>query len=323
MCTSAPKLAAVVVVGARRDRAQRCVDALCGQSAAGEMEIVVVDTAAADSPELRMSGPSIHLLVPMPRDTTWGEARYQGFLRSRAPIVAFIEDHCFAEEHWARTLIDVYKSGEWAAVGYGQKNANPKTHVSRVSMLLDYGPWQLPTTSRRTELLPGNNVSYRRDDIAPFGNELKSLLEIDYNLQTEMRRRNKSLYVAAEAVAAHQNFEYLRGACNANFAYARVLASNRARINAWSIPLRLFYACGTPLVSPPIRLHRLIKSFAFSPTSAERSISLSKTLPMLLITFAWSAIGEALGYLLGEGRAGRDLFYWEVEAKRTKDVDAV
>jgi hypothetical protein len=41
-----------------------------------------------------------------------------------------------------------------------------------------------------------------------------------------------------------------------------------------------------------------------------------KGLPVYFITHAWSSIGEALGYVFGEGTAERDLNRWEIAYER-------
>lgn len=315
------KLSAIVLVGSQRSRAQRSVDALNLQTVSKEMEVIIVDTRSERFSQLNMSGEAKHIYLCMPETTTWGEGRYEGILNASAPIVAFIEDHCFADHNWAESLIKAYKN-PWASVGYGFRNANPRSYLSRVGMFLDYGLWELPTTSRKVKILPGNNVSYHRETILQFGGRLQQLLEIDFNLQMNLLKNNKLLYTAADAKVSHQNFEYLSGGIFANFSYARVLAFNRAQINSWSFFKRLIYACGTPFVSPPIRLLRLIKSFHFNPDKKKQVINLIKSLPVLVITFICTGIGEAIGYIAGEGQSRAKLFFWEVEAQRLKHPDA-
>ena len=44
--------------------------------------------------------------------------------------------------------------------------------------------------------------------------------------------------------------------------------------------------------------------------------SVLKGLPVYFITHAWSALGEAIGYVFGEGTSERDLNRWEIAFER-------
>lgn len=246
-----------------------------------------------------------------------GSCRFEAMLHATAPVVAFIEDHCFAGPRWAEALIEAFQDGH-VSVGYGFENANPQTLMSRVGMMLDYGFWQLPTQSRRVKQLPGNNVAYRRAAIEDFGTELRDLLEVDYNLHERLLAKGHSLFMAANAEASHQNIEHLPATMAANFAYARILAFHRHRRNGWSPMRRLVYTVGTPMVSTPVRLARLLGSFRFRADARDALWTCFQSLPLLLLLFAWASIGEALGYSIGVGRAKEDFFYWELEAERTR-----
>jgi len=316
-----PLLSAVIVVGSRRQRAQSAVDAISAQSIAARMEIVVVDTTDPNvHADLIVAGPARAVHLRVPHGTPWGQCRSEGFHRCAAPIVAFIEDHCFAGRGWAQAVVTAFEGGH-AAVGYGFVNANPRSFPSRIGMLVDYGTWQLPNVSRITTRLPGNNVAYRRDALRGFGASLGGLLETDYNLHHALTGQGETLFVAADAVAAHQNFERLLDAIASNFCSARLLATRRRERERWSVAKRLVYVVGTPLVSTPVRLGRLFESRRSRPDSSEATWFCVRSIPAISLVFWMASIGEALGYWLGAGSAHRQLFHWEVEAERTRGTD--
>jgi hypothetical protein len=317
-----PLLCVIIVVGSLRCRGQRAVDAIRAQSIAERLELVVIDTAdPLVHPDLVLTGVARLVQIRVPEGTLWGVCRSQALQHATAPVVAFIEDHCFASPRWAEMLIEAFHHGH-ASVGYGFQNANPQTRTSRVGMLLDYGAWQLPTRSRVAERLPGNNVAYRKAAIDVFGPELSDLLEADYILQERLLAQGHSLYVAANAEVSHQNFDHLPATMAANFAYARLLAFHRYRSSHWSPLRRLVYTVGTPMVSAPMRLARLLGSFRFRADARHALWNCLQALPQILLLFAWASVGEALGYSIGVGRAREDLFHWEVEAERCRRSNA-
>jgi hypothetical protein len=317
-----PELSAVVVVGTRRRRAQAAIDALVAQTIADRMELVVVDTTdPIRHPDLVVPEAVRTVYLRFSAELGWGKCRHHGLKHATSPLVAFIEDHCFASPGWAAAIVEGFRAGH-AAVGYGFANANPRSTLSRVGMLVDYGPWLVPAESRTVSALPGNNVAYRKDRVEVFGDALGELLETDYNLHQALTSRGETLFTAADAVASHQNFERVGKTIGANFAYARLLASHRRTRERWGSLKRLVYTLGTPVVSTPVRLGRLFASLRFRPDPGQAFLLCLKSLPHLVVVFEVVSFGEALGYWSGAGSASARLFHWEVEVERLEGGDA-
>src|SRR5579863_8010086 len=98
-----------MVVGACRGRAQHALERLCAQKPIEALEIVVVDVAAEGVAELSTpSGAPVTIIAARGLER-WGAARRLGLERSSAPVVAFIEEHCFTEPGWAAALIDAHE----------------------------------------------------------------------------------------------------------------------------------------------------------------------------------------------------------------------
>src|SRR6185295_10339436 len=95
------KISAALVAGPCRSRAQRVIDSLCSQTAVDSMEIIVVDLAPLSTPRLRVNAQPPVVYLSRPDVKRWGRARTEVVKTARAPIVAFIEDHCFPSRTWA------------------------------------------------------------------------------------------------------------------------------------------------------------------------------------------------------------------------------
>jgi hypothetical protein len=306
------ELSAVVVVGPCRRRAQRVVDALCGQTAINRMEVIVVDLAEASIPSLETPKQVSVKYIRRPDLDLWSKARCVGLREASAPIVTFTEDHCFPARDWAAALMEAHRQ-PWAAVGYAFTNANPRTYWSRASMVNDYGFWLHPAAPGPMTLMPGNNISYKRDVLLQYGDQLETLLTPDFNLQQIFLREGKPMCIEPAARSAHQNFDQLLPLMHANYAYARLLAARRVSAQGWTGGRRLFQAILTPIVAPILGSLRLLKSLR---GREELIPPVLAGLPVYFITHAWSAIGEALGYVFGEGTSERDLNRWEIEFER-------
>ena len=96
-----------------------------------------------------------------------------------------------------------------------------------------------------------------------------------------------------------------------------MLAANRISSHNWGFFKQAVYIVGTPIGSPFIRLFRIVKSLRGRHPLVWPFIS---ALPVIYITFFFSAIGESLGYLLGAGQSVENFNKWELMQQRTKDL---
>jgi len=307
------KLSAILVVGQRRARSQRVLDALCAQTAIDAMEIVVLDLVDDGTPPLTY--PS-HLSVIYKTDArhhTLAGARLAAFRHATAPIAAFIEDHAVPRRDWADALIKAHE-GPWAAVGYAFENSNPQTYLSRSCMVNDYGQWMTPARGGERRILPGHNLSYKRDALIAFGVELANLLTPDFLLHRALRATGERLYLEPRAIVGHENFTRLPDAAKAHFTYLRMLAGIRARAGHWSWLRRIGYGIAVLPGAPAIALWRVYGSLRGRPSLVPLFLA---ALPLCVPIQLFAAVGESLGYLFGEGSAGRDMSYWESTAVRS------
>jgi hypothetical protein len=304
-------MSAALVVGDLRERAQATVDAFGSQTAAERIEVVVIDTGPEDLPDLTTPEGMPATYVRMPESGGYAAARAEAARRASTPVVAYVEDHATPDAGWAEAVIDAH-SGPWAAVGYGFTNANPEAFWSRVAHLADYGPWAHPAPHGPLRLLPGNNVSYKREALLSLGDRLDELLVVDFNVQDELRAQGRETYSESRALVAHENFTYGGGLLAANYSYCRLMAMNRSL--GWSRGRRMAYAVAVPLTVPALKLARLLRSLR-----GRRQLwgGVAVTLPFLIATFTWSAVGEALGYLGGDrARAESAFARWELDNPR-------
>jgi hypothetical protein len=307
-----PELSVVLVAGARRERAQRVIDALAAQTAVADIELILVDLGKNGVLPLEVPAQLTHSRLNRPDIDRWGVARAEGTRAANGRSVAFIEDHCFPTPSWAEILIDAHRS-PWGGVGYAFTNANPESFVSRVSLLARYGGFVHPARRGRATIISGNNVSYKRDLLMSFGDRLEDVLTIDFNLQEILTKRGVPLFVESHALAAHQHFTTVTGEGITGHHYCRLLAAKRAQTQDWSIGRKLLHGIGAPLGSPAIRLWRLLNGLRGRDELWSTAIL---GLPVIVTEYFFDSLGESLGYLVGAGNSESEALRWELDADR-------
>jgi glycosyltransferase involved in cell wall biosynthesis len=288
-------LLSVVIVTDGFETIGRTVRHLRDQTIASTIELVVVTPDGdLDLAEPELADLHSHQVVPVGdiRSLSW--ARAPGIRAARAPIVALAESHCFPEPEWAERLLAAHENG-WVAVGPAVLNANPRSVVSWVNLLLDYGPWLGPTPGGEMGDLPGHNSSYKKDRLLAFGDRLEAMLEAETIMHAELRAAGHRLYQEPNARAAHMNVTRTASWIGERFQTGRRFAS--ARSHAWPLWRRAAYALGSPLI-PAVRFRRLLRDLA--RTGAGREL---RGYGYVLLVFALyvSATGELVGYLRGSG----------------------
>jgi hypothetical protein len=306
-----PRLTTIVAVGPLRARALRCVDGLLAQSAADDVEVIVVDIAPEGAPPLEVDQSRVQV-IRRPGGG-WGETRTIGVRRAAGEFVAFIEDHCVPDREWAAALLRAYEQ-PWDAVGYAFTNANPGSYFSEAALITDYGRWADPAIGGAAKYLPSNNVSYRRETLQGLEDELGTVYSLDVNLHEELHRRRLALAIEPGAVVAHENFERPLDLMRANHDFCRLMAANRVDAGGWGLPRRALYGAAAPVAAPTLKLARLVASLPGRGLWG----AFARSSPVIVLAFVWAGFGEGIGYLTGRGSDGA-MGHWEVGAPRTTE----
>jgi hypothetical protein len=309
--SDAPELSVVMIAGAQRARAQGTIDAVGAQTASESIELVVVDVAS-EADRLRLPGSVRSQRIDVPDGTPWGSLRATGTRAAAAPVVAFIEDHCAPQADWAEALVETHRE-PWAAVGYAFVPANPTRWRSRATLIAEYGFWAHPVTGGRARILPGNNVSYKRELLLSLGGDLDRALDMDDNVHRFIAAQGLESAVSAGALVAHQELAGIRPTAKANCDYGRLLAAERWRTEGWGLPRRLLHAAAAPLGAPAARALRLLESLRGRPALWAPALA---AVPAIAAIWLANAFGQAAGCLFGTGDAGRRLVGWELSAER-------
>jgi glycosyltransferase involved in cell wall biosynthesis len=290
-----PVLTAAVIVGRQGPRAERCLRHLLAQTALARMEIVAVDISSEGQRIARSDHASVRW-IHRPGLATMGAARTECVRAALGEIVAFIEDHSYADPGWAEAVIAAFDQPV-DLVSYAMMNANPERLLCRTFMMVEYGRWHDPAISGFIPISASNNVAYRRRALDPYLSRLHHLFEAEYVLHRDMQGRGARIWLAADAKVAHENWKKLGDGVRANNVMKRLLAAGRAAEGRGSLSTRAAWAAAM-IVTPPLHVARLARSLAPRPVLWPLFVM---SLPLMALVYGASAYSEAMGYLLGAG----------------------
>ncbi len=292
-----------VVLVAFRDYAHiaRTVGFLSRQTVADQIELIIV--APHRLPELAtLTGFGAVQVVEIGRIHNVDIAAADGVLAATAPIVSVIEDHAYPDPAWAERIIATYAQGDWGIVGSRIGNANPASGLSWANMLIAYGP-QSRTKRQEVKNMPTHNSSFRTALVQAYGDDLRAMMGRGGGLMAALREQGATAFHAGDARVAHANPSKLSASADLRFNAGRQYATKRAQ--DWSLSKRIGFALGAPLI-PFVRLLRFYQDY-FASGAVDKRV-----LPALLLALSFDAVGQAAGYLWGEGKSAETLATFEM-----------
>jgi glycosyltransferase involved in cell wall biosynthesis len=247
---TAPPADLSVVICSRNgaDGVQRCLRSLAAQEGVLRLQVVVVDDGSTDGTGdvARRAGAT---LVRHPRNRGLAASRNDGVRRAGAEIVAFLDDDCEADPHWAQRLLAAFAPGV-SGVGGDVRPAGARGYtmgfLSRNNPLLPLEaaladsrslPYRLrlyveaqlaidpPAGRRPVNSLVGANMAFRRsvleavggfDDRFTFGAE-----ELDLCWRVGARLPESELVVDPSIVVTHHFRPGLRDSLRRARSYGR------------------------------------------------------------------------------------------------------
>lgn len=307
-----PVISVVVVVGTIRHRAARLLASLVPEADEVPLEVILVDAAPGDPPPVAGSGHPAVRTVRLPHGTPFSAARARAVELARAPVVAFLEEHCAVRPGWARALARTWE-GPWSGVGWAVVPMNPDGGRADVVGMMSYGLWEPPLESGETRLLPGHNASYRRDVLLGLGGELPALFACDLVLHTRLLGAGHRFVLAPDAVMEHLNESTLRSIGKGVHIFYRIYGPMRAAEGRWSLARRALYVLATPVIPFYFFLGLVRRVRRKNP---ERLPLLLGHAPFVLAVQLAAALGQARGLAFGPGDAEARFTVYELTEER-------
>lgn len=296
-----PPLSIVVIMFTSEAHLDRCLDALGEQARKLGAEILVPHDDSLEVATVRSRHPAV-TFVHSPGRRTPAELRARATLRSRAPLVAFLEDHCLPAPDWCQAVLRSHER-EHAAVGGPVEKGFPPGRSDDSALnwavyFTDYSRYMLPMPEGPAQSLTDCNVSYKRAALDAVAEAWT--VELHENVVNGLlRQRQETLWFDPNMAVLEQRDLTLGQALRDRWSFGRLFGSTRAA--GASLPRRLAYGAAA-LLMPPVLVVRVARTLT---ARGKHHGPFLRCLPHLfLVTGAWMA-GESLGYV--SGRSGRAL----------------
>ena len=307
-----PKITIAMVVGNRRRRATRALNSVLAQPGIDQAELILLDAGA---PDLEPLVGSDHPAVRTIRTNgigRFGRLRALAIRESRAPIVAFVEDHIQVGPGWLAGILRAFE-GPWDAVGVEVHNANAQIGISESIAVINYGIWSPPMQAGEKSLLPGNNTSYRREVLLRYEDQLDDLMLSDTVLQWKMAKDGYRLFAESSISIQHLNPTTPRNAVTAEYLYHWAFSAVRAQVFQWPAWKRIRYVLLSAAV-PWLRFARLMRLVLRK--SPDRFAAYLARSPLILLFLHAAAAGQNMGLLFGMRDADARFTEFELNSPR-------
>jgi hypothetical protein len=293
-----PLLSVVCFAGPHRERTRRCLDALGSQTAAGAVELILLD--AGDPGDLADPPPGLAARIErLPGGVRLGAARTQGVAAASAPAIAFMSDHCYPDPGWAQALIDAYED-PWAAVGYTFRASLGTTYGARAARIADHGRWLAGVASSGpVDAISYGEASYRRDFLEGLGEAMEWTLDSDFSLQSRLHESGRAMSIASGAVITHDNLATVRANGLVSYHSSRLVGARHLGDGRRITVRRVLYALAAPIAVPVLRTLRQVREIRGLVPAGQ----LAMALPAIIVKNVYEGFGQAVGYLRGEGNA--------------------
>jgi hypothetical protein len=257
---------------------------------------IILATRRPESDRVRLSEafPAVHLISASP-DTTIPVLRALGIRASRGEVVLVTEDHCVPSPAWIARATASIQEGN-SAVGGPVENIWPSRLRDSAAFLTEYSGVLRPAPEGIRNVIPGNNVAYRRDVALEIADSLNDGLWESFALE-HISGRGHHIAFDRDMLVYHCRpfgFRYFMGQ---RFHFCRAWAAMSRRF----LPRLPRAARAAASVLLPCVL--LIRSWRNLAARKRLTAQFAVCAPLIFVYFCVGAAGEMLGYALGGGHS--------------------
>ena len=271
-----------------------CLDALARQEGDVTAEVILADcTGPATVAAVRERHPDVHVLeFDEVKSVPW--LRAAGIRAARGRLVAVTEDHCVPRPDWYRSIVAAHRRSGWAAVGGGVENDCTHRSVDWAVFFCEYHHLMSPVPAGPSDLVPGMNVAYDMDALAPVADAFSDGLWENF-LHERLRDAGYTTGLDPSIVVGHRKHFTVPMFLSERFHYSRSFAG--MRVAGDPIGTRLRWAA-LSLGLPALLVARLTRSVLRRRRHLGWYV---RAFPLVvLFSVTWS-LGELVGYLFGPG----------------------
>jgi len=275
---------------------KECLESIYRQKNSDIAEVIVVDcTDERTRKVVRETFKEVILIYPQKKKPI-PELRAIGIKEAKCDILALIEDHCLVPEDWFTEILKAHES-DYVAIGGAVENACQDRVLDWATFFCEYSAFIQPAPSGTIKILPGNNVSYKRNRIQDILDDAIDKGVWEGFIHQKLIERGYELFSTPSLVVFHKKafgfFEFLAQ----RFYYSQSFAGMRN--SEFSFIKRIMYSM-LCLFLPLLLMFRLCVNVL--PKGRLRKEFVLSTPILFIFTIVWTA-GECWGYLFGPGNS--------------------
>ena len=259
--------------------------------------VVVADRTGRAGKEVA-DAQSAAVVIGAPPRSPVGVLRRLALQSCDAAQVVVTEDHCVAMPHWPRALLDELDDPTVVAAAGPVHDVRRGGVWDRAAFLVDYAAFEQDAgPARDARALPGMNTAYRRAALTRLAESEPDRLDAPWeHAHGELAKHGRLRWVPSSPIGHDKGFSAAH-ALRQRFASGRSFAARRAR----GLPgvARAAWA-GAAVVVPLLGASRLRESGVSPMVFATHG-------PAIGALLVAGGIGEAVGALLGPGRADEEI----------------
>lgn len=274
----------------------QCLTSLQQQNSDSAAELIVVDNSHDGTTQMieKMACPVqlTKIAEPLLIPELWG----RGAARASGRIIAFTTAHCIPDPNWLAEIRRGHHSAH-AGVGGAIENAEHASLDQWAIYFCRYTPYMLPFTTGAVAQIPGDNGSYKRWVVEKYADLIQAGFW-ESIINDQLRRDGHTLLLTSTMRVCHRRSFGVWTFCRQRFTHGRLFGAER--VAATSLIRRLLYIAFSPLI-PLVVLAKIGRQV--QAKRRHRRVFLLSLPFVILFVLSW-ALGECLGYVLGNTAKG-------------------
>lgn len=218
-----------------------------------------------------------------------------GIEKSRGEIIALTDSACVVDKNWIASIMRAHQS-DLIIFGGAVEPFGKMKSLDLAAYFCEYGRFMPPLKSGVTEVLPGNNFSFKRSALK-IGREFTEPKFWKTFWCERLQKENIKLILNTEITVYYARKFSPASFLVRRFQHGRCFAG--MRIQPAAVSKRLFYISGS-IFLPFIFFYRIVSVVPGKKRFVKEFIRASPFI--LLAVLSWS-LGEFCGYLAGTGKS--------------------
>jgi len=223
---------------------------------------------------------------------------------ARGSVIAILDSFLIANSNWVSEVLRAHRERPNLAIGGAVElyDAADQNLFHWATYINEYGMFMLPRAAGEVDLLPGSNISYKRDALFERGRPKHQVFWKTF-VNQQLEATGHALWLEPKIVVRLKKPIPIGDFFRTRYHHGRCFAGMRGA--SFGIARRLVHAASFPAL-PFIFVWRC--GCKYCPKRRFRS-KFFTTLPLQFLLFGSWSFGEFVGYLRGPGNSCRVLHY--------------